>query len=134
MADFDSHADDESRLAAVEAICKDFNDRKLPATGFVNMVNHERQPALMEAWRDCGLELGNHTWSHKNADAVELEVYLEDLRKGDGELKAFLETQDPLYFRYPYLRRGKNRARHDAIEAQLVSRLPTRQRPHHTRG
>lgn len=120
MADFDNHADDDARLAAVQAICKAFSDRKVPVTGFVNMVNHERQPALLEAWRDCGLQLGNHTWSHKNADRVELDAYLEDLRKGDAALKTFLGKDDPLYFRFPYLRRGKTRARHEAIQAQLA--------------
>lgn len=119
LADFDNHAGDAERLAAVTAICDGFKARNIPVVGFVNMAKHESQPQLMEAWRDCGVTLGNHTWSHKNADEVPLDEYLADLRKGDEALRDFLGSDDPVYFRYPYLRRGKTRERRGAIEVAL---------------
>ena len=54
---------------------------RVPAVGFVNEGKLHRageleaRTALLRAWLDAGLELGNHTYSHINLQRASLEEY-----------------------------------------------------------
>ena len=63
---------------------------KVPAIGFVNEnklyiegKRNEEQVALLKMWLDAGLELGNHTFSHRSADAITVEEYTNDILRGE---------------------------------------------------
>src|SRR5688572_28878702 len=64
---------------------------KIPAIGFVNenklYANEKRDEAqvdLLRMWTDAGLELGNHTYSHRSLNAIPLAEYQSDLLKGES--------------------------------------------------
>jgi peptidoglycan/xylan/chitin deacetylase (PgdA/CDA1 family) len=89
---------------------------KVPAIGFVNtsrlLVHGQQQPdrvALLQAWLDAGLALGNHTASHVDLHAVGLAAYEQDILAGDVPLRALLAPrgQAPQWFRHPWLRTGR---------------------------
>lgn len=97
---------------------------KVPAVGFVNAarlgVHGEQQAdrvALLQAWLDAGLALGNHTASHVDLHAVGLAAYEQDLLAGDAPLRALLAArgQAPQWFRHPYLRTGRTLAEKAAL-------------------
>src|SRR6476659_3436146 len=89
---------------------------KVPAIGFVNasrLTVHGQQQAdrvaLLQAWLDAGLALGNHTASHVDLHAVGLAAYEQDILAGDAPLRALLapKGQTPHWFRHPWLRTGR---------------------------
>jgi peptidoglycan/xylan/chitin deacetylase (PgdA/CDA1 family) len=88
---------------------------KVPAIGFVNENKLYRSGKRIEAevdllrqWLDAGLELGNHTFSHRSLNRVELKVYQEDILRGETITKELLaaKNQKMRYFRHPFLQTG----------------------------
>jgi peptidoglycan/xylan/chitin deacetylase (PgdA/CDA1 family) len=62
---------------------------RIPATGFVNEYKIDdlgpaRQTAILRAWLDAGMDLGNHTFSHDSPNAVGAKAYVEDIAKGEA--------------------------------------------------
>ena len=101
---------------------------KVPAVGFVNtsrlLAHGQTQPdrvALLRAWRDAGVALGNHTASHVDLHAVGLAAYEQDILAADAPLRALLAPRDevPRWFRHPYLRTGRSAADKAALAAFL---------------
>ena len=101
-----------------------------PAIGFVNEkklhVAGERdaRAALLERWIDAGLELGNHTYSHANFNAVSLQEMEDETIRGEVVTRSLLMTagKSERYFRYPYLFTGPTAELKEAFEAFLKSR------------
>ncbi len=85
--------------------------------GFFNGANMDDEPATeaaIHAWLQRGFLLGNHTFSHVSADAVDAGAFERDIAR-DQALILELEqhhASGSTYFRYPYLERGQ--ARDDA--------------------
>lgn len=89
---------------------------KIPAIGFVNEnklyadeKRDEQQVDLLRMWVDAGLELGNHTFSHRSLNAIPLAEYQADLLKGESVTRGLLERKKKKirYFRHPYLQSGR---------------------------
>lgn len=89
---------------------------KVPAIGFVNENKlyageklDERQVDLLRMWVDAGLELGNHTFSHRSLNRIELADYEADLLKGEIVTKRLLAEKGKKirYFRHPFLQTGR---------------------------
>ncbi|MEO7539181.1 MAG: polysaccharide deacetylase family protein [Pyrinomonadaceae bacterium] len=89
---------------------------KVPAIGFVNenkLYNRDKrddaQIALLRMWLDNGLELGNHTYSHRSLNRIELADYHSDLLRGETITKELLEAKgrEIRYFRHPFLHTGR---------------------------
>ena len=76
-------------------------EQKVPTVGFVNEVKlHENGPeqlaarsALLEQWLDAGVELGNHTYSHVDINAVALADYTQDVLKGEEITRALMRAR-----------------------------------------
>ena len=101
---------------------------KAPAIGFVNtsrLIAHgQLQPdrvALLQAWRDAGFALGNHTAGHLDLHAVGLAAYEQDILDGDKPLRALLAPRGeaPRWFRHPFLRTGRTVQEKAALSAFL---------------
>ena len=85
-------------------------ENKVPATGFVIAGAIERgQWAFLEQFRDAGLTIGNHTYSHYNLNQMSAEKYIADLDRADRVLAPLITS--PKYFRYPYLAEGNKNTR-----------------------
>ncbi|MBF6023648.1 polysaccharide deacetylase family protein [Lysobacter niastensis] len=100
----------------------------VPAIGFVNESRLWSQgsfrpdrTAMLEAWLEAGLSLGNHTASHLDFNAVGLEAYQRDILLGEAHLRPLLAArgQTPQWFRHPYLRTGTNHDDRTALETFL---------------
>jgi len=80
-----------------------------PVYGFVNGVLLEREPAsapMIADWRDAGLLLGNHTWSHMNLNTSSLADWEADLLKNEPALQQSASGSDWRWLRYPFLAEG----------------------------
>lgn len=88
---------------------------KVPAIGFVNenklysddKLDNE-QVNLLRMWLDERLELGNHTFSHRSLNVIDLSEYTADVIKGQSVIRDLAaEKRMPLrYFRHPFLQTG----------------------------
>ena len=98
----------------------------VPVVGFVNCgklyagttVLPERM-ALLENWRDAGIELGNHTGFHSDLHKVGLAAFEADVGNCDADLRRWFPDTPPRWFRHPYLHTGMNAADKAASEAFL---------------
>ncbi|REJ77885.1 MAG: polysaccharide deacetylase [Acidobacteria bacterium] len=106
-------------LAVRQQITKDLlahvTKAGVPAIGFVNerklykddkLIDSE--VALLQQWIDAGLELGNHTYSHRSLHNIPLEDYLADIAKGEPITDKLLRNAGMKlrYFRHPFLHTG----------------------------
>lgn len=90
---------------------------KLPVVGFVNegklYSNNELNPkrvALLKAWLDAGLELGNHTFSHRSLNSTPLAEFQSDVLRGEKVLRELTKAKHAKlrYFRHPFLHTGRS--------------------------
>ncbi len=90
---------------------------KMPAIGFVNEnklyadgKRAEEQVDLLRMWVDAGLELGNHTYSHRSLNQIPLAEYQFDLLKGESITSELLQRKKKTirYFRHPFLQSGRS--------------------------
>lgn len=83
----------------------------VPATGFIIAGSIGKgQWELLEAFRNAGFGLGNHTYTHANLDRMSSSKYIEEIAKADQKLTPIMTT--PKYFRYPYLAEGRGETKH----------------------
>ncbi len=107
--------DVKTQTQITKKLLKHIKQANVPAIGFVNErklfrdgKRIERQINFLKMWLDNGLELGNHSYSHKSLHNISLEDYQSDILKGEIITKQLLE-QNGLkmrYFRHPFLNTG----------------------------
>lgn len=112
-----TRGDLKNRQKITKNILKHLKDAKVPAIGFVNenklyagKERDEKQIDLLRMWIDAGLELGNHTYSHRSLNQIELGDYQADILKGETITKELLAKKGKSikYFRHPYLQTGRS--------------------------
>lgn len=90
---------------------------KIPVVGFVNEGQLYRdnkldpkRVALLRQWLDAGLELGNHTFSHKSLHSISLAEYEADVLRGEEVLRQLTTAKHVKlrYFRHPFLHTGRS--------------------------
>lgn len=103
----------------------------VPAIGFVNesklfatdaRADVERRIGLLRMWLDAGLELGNHTYSHRDLNEIPLDRFQADVIRGETVTRALLKErgQTPRFFRHPFLHVGADLETRRAFEAFLA--------------
>ena len=119
-----TQSDAKKREAITRKLLAHIKKAKVPAIGFVNEnklyidgKRNKEQVALLKMWLDAGLELGNHTYSHRSADAISVEEYTEDIIRGEEVTKQLLADKGMKmrYFRHPFLQTGSDMAKKNAI-------------------
>ena len=97
---------------------------KVPAIGFVNEnklytdgKRNEEQIALLRMWLDAGLELGNHSYSHRSAEDLSVEDYTNDILRGEVITKELLAKKGMKmrYYRHPFLQTSSDLTKKAAI-------------------
>jgi peptidoglycan/xylan/chitin deacetylase (PgdA/CDA1 family) len=85
---------------------------------------HAARVALLKRWVDAGHVLGNHGYSHHDANALTADAYLADIAKGDVVTRELMRPRrpSPLYFRHPYTHTGDTLEKRDAITRGLTAR------------
>jgi peptidoglycan/xylan/chitin deacetylase (PgdA/CDA1 family) len=101
----------------------------IPAIGFVNEVKlYDKnkivitwQRELLNQWVDGGLELGNHTYSHPDYNALSFEAFSRDVLKGELVTKAIVSRKglSLTYFRHPFLHTGNSKEKNDSLNIFL---------------
>lgn len=102
----------------------------VPAVGFVISARVvvrgqvDERLDLLRQWRDAGVELANHGYSHLDFQRVSLEEYQDDFIKGDLlPLMVMQEAGRPIrYFRHPFNHTGPDAESKRAFEAFAAER------------
>jgi peptidoglycan/xylan/chitin deacetylase (PgdA/CDA1 family) len=105
-------------------------EQKVPAVGFVNerkvykAGEADERIASLNMWLDSGFELGNHTFGHTSLNNVPLQVWEEEVMRGEVITKILLAQHHMKmrYFRHPYLDTGRDLQTRRAAEAFLYQR------------
>jgi peptidoglycan/xylan/chitin deacetylase (PgdA/CDA1 family) len=104
----------------------------IPAVGFVNEGklfedgagprDVEGRTRLLRLWLDAGLELGNHTYSHRDLNTMPLEDFEADVLRGEAVTRPLLKAREQTlrYFRHPFLHVGSDLKQRRAFEAFLA--------------
>lgn len=119
-----THSDAKKREDITRRLLGHIKKAKVPAIGFVNEnklyrdgKRNAEQVALLKMWLDAGLELGNHSFSHRSADAVTVEEYTNDIVRGEEITKELLKGKNlkMRYYRHPFLQTGSDMEKKTAI-------------------
>jgi len=120
--------DPATRLSITKKLLRSLRKHKVPAVGFVNenklYAGEERddsQVALLRMWLDAGLELGNHTYSHRSLNRIDPAEYRADVLRGQEVTSELLSSSGKRlrYFRHPFLHTGRTREIKDEFKAFL---------------
>ncbi len=105
-----------SDLPAVRAMTQDlmrpFREQQIPVIGFVNtgrsQLDSEGMQEVLKVWLDAGAELGNHSFSHPDINSVALDVYTDDIVRGEPAIRQALASRGKKleFYRHPYLHTG----------------------------
>ncbi len=105
-------------------------NNNIPAIGFVNegklydnKLLNPFQVNLLNNWVDCGLDIGNHTFSHSDYNSVSFKEYSKDIAKGEIESKKILgrNGKNITYFRHPFIHLGNTKAKADSLSNYLLN-------------
>jgi peptidoglycan/xylan/chitin deacetylase (PgdA/CDA1 family) len=110
-------------LAAIKAY-------QIPVVGFVNESllyvpgEIDARVALLKAWSEAGVELGNHTFSHLGFKDASLADYEDDFIRGDAITRMLMKQkgQKVRYFRHPFLQMGKTQELEKSFEGFIAER------------
>jgi len=94
-----------------------------PVYGFVNGIQTENEPhstPMLKEWRDAGLPLGSHTWSHMNLSQRPLAEWETDVLKDEPILQSYMGNADWHWLRFPYLAEGDTAEKRDAARKFLA--------------
>lgn len=106
---------------------------RVPAVGFVNegkllvegrgFGDVDGRTGLLRMWLDAGLELGNHTYSHRDLNTTPLDRFQADVLRGERVTRGLLQgrAQRLRYFRHPFLHVGSDLNTRRAFERFLAS-------------
>ncbi len=114
--------------ATTAALLQGLRRHRWPATGFVNESKLEGPEkldriALLQAWLDAGMDLGNHGYSHLSLTRTPLADYILDVERGETTTRALLAARgrNLRWFRHPYLETGPTVQIRSAFEAWLAA-------------
>ena len=106
------------------------NNHQIPVVGFVNESllqvpgETDARVAILKAWADGGVELGNHTFSHLGFKDASLNEYQDDFLRGEVVTRRLLKQkgQKVRYFRHPFLQLGPTRELEQSFESFIAER------------
>ena len=118
------HVSTVEMKSIVEKLILKIRAEGIPVVGFVNENKLEvngkldsQRVNILKTWLDSGIELGNHTYSHKNANGVPVSEFEQDIIKGEKTLKELMAERGMKlrYFRHPFLMTGRSIAVNNEI-------------------
>jgi len=112
-------------------LLKTISSNRIPVIGFVNenklLVDGQRDENridLLRMWIRAGLELGNHTFSHRSLNNTPLEDFESDVIRGEQTIQSLLAENGKKirYFRHPFLQTGRSLEIKHQFESFLAAR------------
>ena len=116
--------------AITEKLVAAITRNDVPAIGFVNEMKlypddtlDAARVAMLQAWLDAGLDLGNHTYSHRSLNRIPRADYQDDVLRGERVTRPLVEKagKELQYFRHPFLHTGRSVAKRDSFYAFLAA-------------
>jgi peptidoglycan/xylan/chitin deacetylase (PgdA/CDA1 family) len=112
-----------SILAALRA-------HRVPATAFVNERGIAGYPdaaarlGILARWIDAGMELGNHTYSHADFNALSVSEFEREVEEGEASIAPLVRKagKDLLWFRFPMNHTGDTESKREAGARYLAKR------------
>lgn len=93
-----------------------------PVFGFANAHDLLEEPdsvKVLRLWRAAGFPLGNHTYSHPDANTVTAKTFEQDVLADERLLRHYMRGEDWHWLRLPYLHEGDTPEKRDAIAGFL---------------
>lgn len=92
------------------------------AIAFVNeqKVAVPRGEAMVQDWVTRGLNLGNHTYSHRDLDQMTVDEFKDEVIRGEKTIAQL--GGRPKYLRFPFNHGGDTKEKHEAVAAFLAER------------
>jgi peptidoglycan/xylan/chitin deacetylase (PgdA/CDA1 family) len=113
-----------TRLGIAKAIIQALHDAHSPPVyGFLNAQAFEAEPWLvdvLQAWRDAGFLIGNHTYSHLDLNQTSLPAYERDITRNEPMLTKYMAGQPWHWFRFPFLYEGATLEKREALRTWLT--------------
>jgi peptidoglycan/xylan/chitin deacetylase (PgdA/CDA1 family) len=118
----------ESQNLATIKLLGSLIKHKIPAIGFVNEVKlydgdrlDPRKLNLLKVWLQSGMELGNHTYSHKDFHSLSCREFFDDIIKGEKIIRPMVSQSGGKlkYFRHPFLHAGESKEKADSLHGFL---------------
>lgn len=112
-----------TRLQVAQDMLKVFKKHGVPeASAFANTGKTEELRPVLQAWRDAGYPLGNHTLHHPGLNDVSVEEFTRQIDDNEPLLKELNGKTEFKFFRYPFLREGDTLEKRNAVRAHLAKR------------
>lgn len=94
------------------------------AFGFLNAktIGDADSEDVLRVWREAGLPLGSHTFSHMDLDKSTPEAFEQDVIANEEALARLMPRDDWHWFRFPYLNAGETLEKRRRIAAFLAGR------------
>jgi peptidoglycan/xylan/chitin deacetylase (PgdA/CDA1 family) len=106
-----------------------FQAHRVPVTGFViqktvESLGPDSGGRILKEWTSRGFDLGNHTYSHPDINALSIEQIEQEIVRGEATIGPLMKEAGKklAYFRFPMNHTGDTREKHDAIQAFLSQR------------
>ena len=96
---------------------------RVPAIGFVNenKLTSDAHIDVLKHWHAAGLDLGNHTYSHRDLHVIGADAFTRDIMRGEEVTTAILGSR-PTWFRHPFLHTGNTLEAKQEVEEFLARR------------
>lgn len=120
---------EQARQLITTGLLRAIAQHQVPAIGFVNEdklgpldAPLATRVSLLRDWLAAGLELGNHTRTHRSLHAIPLLEYEADIAIGDSITRFLMKPRMPRWFRHPYLHAGRDSLVRDSLQQFLTAR------------
>lgn len=117
--------------AMTEKLVASIVKAKAPVIAFVNEGKlgpagspDPERVALLKIWADAGIELGNHSRSHRDLHRIPLEEFEADVAAGEETTRSLMAAKGKTlrYFRHPFLHTGLTLETRKSLEEFLAAR------------
>lgn len=121
-------ADGVQAEAATHKLLDALRRRRVPVTAFVIGRRVEELgpsgPAILRQWLQSGFDLGNHTYSHPDIDALPVEEIESEIVRGEAAIAPLVEAAGKKleFFRFPMNHTGDTAEKHEALAQFLKAR------------
>jgi len=100
-----------------------------PVTGFVNQlkveqVGTEQGTAMLKPWTSGSFDLGNHLYSHTDANTLSVGQIEDEIIRGEATIGPLMMAAGKKleFLRFPYNHTGDTKEKHDAVAAFIAKR------------
>jgi peptidoglycan/xylan/chitin deacetylase (PgdA/CDA1 family) len=98
--------------AMTQQLLRPLRQSHIPVIGFVNagrsQLDGPGMQQVLNLWLEAGAQLGNHSYSHPDINSVALDVYCDDVVRGEAAIRQALARhgQRLEFYRHPFLHTG----------------------------